>query len=230
MFSGCVFDFPSFSTSPSLFFATHSCLYKNERTALSECRRSDSLSDADPVGHAWTIVAVCLAAIVLMGMGFGICGILVCRLRRRRCDPSDSLSVESSPVYETEHLGAMTLYHETNETGWVGIHRDRKMRVGTADNLMFGKEIYFAMDPSETVRKARHKGVMLSARVDIGEAMILQDARNGRYHNFNPSILQRARCGGVKGQRCREAPWEYVVYDSWRVANIRLAFRSTVTL
>jgi hypothetical protein len=95
------------------------------------------------------------------------------------------------------------------------------MYPGTAENLMFGKGIYFVTNPIHTGAKARHYGVMLCATVDIGRALILRDASDGRYHNFSPATLAHAGCGGVKGQSCPSAVWEYVVYDSWRVSNIQ---------
>jgi hypothetical protein len=225
-FYACVFDFSWFSTSRSLSFAIQNCHYDNKRTVLSEYRvvlRPFTVSFMK-----WLGMISGIGIAVLLGF-LGFCSL--CRKCYRHGNspalhpPDPPPRYANGPVLppplgwrgETINLGTMTLYHETDEIGWRGINAEQQMRVGTREDLMFGKGIYFVEYPSQTQPKACHRGVMLSARVKIDRAMILESP----CHDFDPRILYQEGCGGVKGHRAPGTVWEYVVYESQRVTQIQ---------
>jgi hypothetical protein len=82
---------------------------------------------------------------------------------------------------------------------------------------MFGAGIYFAGSPGITNLKARNLGVILRANVHLERALVL--------HEPDPSMdrrkLKNYGCQSVKGQSGPRHLWEYVVYESSRVTNIK---------
>ena len=73
----------------------------------------------------------------------------------------------------------MTLYHVTDEKSADIIFKQRKMMPGTTG--MFGGGIYFAETVRDAQYKAKHQGVLITARVHVGKEHVVNDAKAGHF-------------------------------------------------
>jgi hypothetical protein len=107
-----------------------------------------------------------------------------------------------------------TLYHQTDRDGLRGIKSAGGMRKGASG--LAGPGIYFADTPEHTSHKARRRGVILEALVDIGERT-LRIAADGCADAEDR--MRAADCHSVLIPRSNGQ--EYCVYDAWRVTITR---------
>jgi hypothetical protein len=112
----------------------------------------------------------------------------------------------------------MRLYHMTSLANAVSILRKQEMHPGA--HGLCGPGIYFGTDPSQLYRKARAKGVTLSADVDVGRVMLAQKSHVHPDEDWG-QILQVRGYDSVKCTGLASGD-EYIVYDAGRVKSIAL--------
>jgi hypothetical protein len=113
-----------------------------------------------------------------------------------------------------EYMGEIELYHSTQVLSACQIVKSQTMIPGWQGN--FGRGIYFAATPEIACGRATATGAVLKAKVNIDLVMVVSQAMPG----FLPEYLKEVSCGGLKGMPAEEMPWEFVVYESWRITNI----------
>ena len=80
-----------------------------------------------------------------------------------------------------------------------------------------GAGIYFATDPGLTGHKCHKSGVILEATVHVGNYKSVQ----GGDPNITLEGLRREGFDSVRVERSIGSGQEYIVYEPWRVRNIR---------
>jgi hypothetical protein len=115
---------------------------------------------------------------------------------------------------EKLYLGTFILYHQTSHTAAHVIVSSQTMYAGRGG--FFGPGIYFGRTADDTSKLGGGGGVILRARVDLGRALILSSSAG----SMNLNTLRSADCQSVWGH-AGNRPWEFVVYSSAQVTNIR---------
>ena len=126
----------------------------------------------------------------------------------------DRSVVEFAKSDRVKHLRRMSLYHQTDYSGYQGIISSRSMRRGS-DGIA-GGGIYFAASASETEGKAHSKGVILEVVVAVGHIMTVSSSKSdvtfsSLQKDGYDSVMITGRPSGV----------EYVVYNSDQVLSVR---------
>ena len=132
------------------------------------------------------------------------------------CQAKGYVIVKSQPPQKSNVSNVIVGYHQTNPESAQQILQ-KGFQCGSCG--IAGGGIYFAMNPNDTNFKARSKGVILKAHVDVGACKIL--------NCFNP---------GLNGEKLKQEGFdsvflptgdginlnsnEYVVYDPSKVKNI----------
>ena len=108
-----------------------------------------------------------------------------------------------------------TLYHQTSADAAEAIVKSQEFRCGTTGS--WGGGIYFAARVADTDRKAKKRGVVLSARVALGSALRMTVMATG----MTFAQLQRVNKDSVEGHAHHGV--EYVVYMADQVTSITVA-------
>jgi hypothetical protein len=113
---------------------------------------------------------------------------------------------------QTQRIGVKRLYHATSTAAAQEIRETGKMVPGACG--MFGGAIYFADSIEAALHKARFKEWIVEANVDMGKALIVEAPDR----NLDLVAVREVGCDSVKGRSSPGAAWEYVVFESDRVA------------
>jgi hypothetical protein len=115
-------------------------------------------------------------------------------------------------------IDRITLYHCTNPSAYQQIIAEGRMRPGQSG--MFGPGIYFAGSETAARRKCQHADVgsqcILKVSVDMGLALVLNEPD----HSMTGYKLSELGYDSIKGRRCVEAEWEFVIFDANRIRSI----------
>jgi hypothetical protein len=118
-------------------------------------------------------------------------------------------------IYPVEYMGQVELYHATHGSAAWNIVKSQNMMRGWQGN--FGGGIYFAATADIARQRAVNSRTVLKATVNLDIVLIVEGAVN----DFRPECLKKIGCGGLKGMPAPGMPWEFVVYESWRVTDIK---------
>ena len=136
----------------------------------------------------------------------------------QRLELEEACEREARRGPQTKEMGTRTLYHITD--AGPQIDASGKMQRGTAG--AYGGGIYFAGSPQACERKAHSKGWLITARVRLGTALVVQETGNHSH-----SSLRAKGCDSVyapDGPQGGAA--EYVVYNHGQVDVISVAAHS----
>ena len=111
---------------------------------------------------------------------------------------------------------AATLYHQTDRNAADSILQSQTMRPGNGG--IAGPGIYFATNRQLTTHKAHSRGVILQAKVSLGQ--ILELGRDGD-RSMTHAKLRALGKDSVCINRGITSGLEYVVYEADRVLEIR---------
>ncbi|KAI9362573.1 hypothetical protein DFJ73DRAFT_812909 [Zopfochytrium polystomum] len=111
----------------------------------------------------------------------------------------------------------LTLYHQTDKRAARLILASRKFKPGR-DGIA-GGGIYFADSPQATYRKAHSRGVILRARVNLGNVGVLHKDLNLYKTNYNDVIAQGFDAVVLEGL---PSGTEYIVFDPDQIEHVEM--------
>jgi hypothetical protein len=107
----------------------------------------------------------------------------------------------------------LTLYHCTDTESAYLILADQRFIRGS--DGYFGGGMYYAESVQDAERKAHKKGVVLSAEVRVGKALVCDQQYKGDYQS-----LKALGCNSIKGTCLNGTEW--VVFNNGRIRGIKV--------